>query len=276
MRLQHHPFGGSGENRNQERRAPPREQQSGSGSQRHQHDAFGQQLADQPAATRANREPHRHLVLPRGGAGEQQVGHIGAADEQYDADDRHHDHQRLRVGAAQLVRASGRGHERDAAEVAAPVARHPDFRQVGVPQRLEIRACRLDVRAGRETPDHAQPPALFRLQTLFDEHHGKRDVDRLADLEAEEPGRCHADDGDPLGADLDALPEHGGIPAKPARPEAVADHGHRAMWAAAPRLGIVRGRQHSSVDSREHRAGRSRSQRRTDRVPAPARRRSTP
>ena len=165
MRLQHHPFGRSGEHRNQERRAPPREQQSGSGSQRHQHDAFGQQLADQPAAARANRQPHRHLVLPRRGAGEQQVGDIGAADEQHDADDRHHDHQRLGVVAAELVGASGGGHERDAAEVAALLARHPDFRQVGVPQRFEVRARLLDGRAGRETPDHAQPPALLRLQT---------------------------------------------------------------------------------------------------------------
>ena len=178
MRLQHHPFGRPGEHRHQERRAPPREQQSGSGSERHQHDAFGQQLADQPAATRANREPHRHLVLPRGGAGEQQVGHIGAADEEHDADDRHDDHQRLGVGAAKLVGAPGRGDERDAAEVAALVASHPDFRHVAVPQRLEVRARLLGRRTGRKTPDHAQPPALLRLQTLFDEHHGKRDVER--------------------------------------------------------------------------------------------------
>ena len=167
MRIEHHPFSGAGEDRNQERRTPPREEQSSSGAQRHQDDAFGQQLTYQPAAAGANREPHSHLVLPRRGARQQQVGNIGAADEQHDADDRHHDHQRLRVGAAQPVRAPGRGHERYAAEVAAPVARHPDFRQVGVPQRLEIRACRLDGRAGREAPDHAQPPALLRLQSVM-------------------------------------------------------------------------------------------------------------
>src|SRR4029079_6570208 len=101
-----------------------------------------------------------------------------------------------------------------AAEVAAPVAGHPDFRQVAVPQRLEVRARLFGRRTGRKTPDHAQPPALFRLQTLFDEDHVKREVYRRPDLEPEEPGRCHADDGDPLSADLDALPEHGGIPSE--------------------------------------------------------------
>ncbi len=98
MRLQHHPFSGAGQHRNQERRAPPREQQSGCRAQRHQHDAFGEQLTDQSAAAGANREPDRDLVLPGRRAGEQQVGDIRAADEEHDADDPHHDQQRLGVG----------------------------------------------------------------------------------------------------------------------------------------------------------------------------------
>ena len=122
------------------------------------------------------------------------------------------------------------------------LARHPDFRQVAVPQRLEVRARLLGRRIGRETPDHAQPPALLRLQALFDEHHGKRDVERRADLEPEESRWCDADDGHPLRADLNALPEHRRIPCEAARPEAVADDGDRAVWTAAARLGIVRGR----------------------------------
>ena len=247
MRLQHHPFDRSGEHRNQERRAPPREQQSGAGAQRHQHEAFGQQLADQPAAARANREPHRHLVLPRGGAGEQQVGDIGAADEEHDADDRHDDHQRIGVGLAKVVGAPGRGDERDAAEVAALVAGHPDFRHVAVPQCLEVRPRLLGRRTGCKTPDHAQPPALLRLQTLFDEHHGQRDVERHADPEPEESGRCDPDDRHPLRADLNVLPEHCRISCEAARPEVVADDGHRAVRTATARHGIVRGRQQPSV-----------------------------
>ena len=85
------------------------------------------------------------------------------------------------------------------------------------------------------------------MQTLFDEHHGKRDVERRADLEPEESGRRDADDGHPLRADLNALPEHRRIPSEAARPEAVADDGDGAVRTAAARLGIVRGREQSSV-----------------------------
>ena len=100
-------------------------------------------------------------------------------------------------------------HERDAAEVvAALVARHPDVRQVGVPQRLEVRPRRLDVRAWRETPNHAQPPALLRLQTLLDEHDGNGDVERRTGMKPEESRWRDADDGHPLRADLDALAEY--------------------------------------------------------------------
>ena len=130
---------------------------------------------------------------------------------------------------------------------AALLARHPDFRQVAVPQRLEVRARLLDRRAGRKTPDHAQPPALLRLQTLFDQHHRQRDVERRPDLEPEESRRCDPDDRHPLRADLNGLPEHCRIPAEAARPEAVADDGDRAVWTAPARLGIVGGRQQSSV-----------------------------
>ena len=56
------------------------------------------------------------------------------------------------------------------------------------------------------------------------------------------PGWRYADDGDPLSADLDALPEYRRIPCEAARPEAFADHGDGAVWAAAAGLGIVRWR----------------------------------
>ena len=108
MRLQHHPFSGAGQHGNQERRAPPREQQSGGCAEQHEHDAFGEQLTDQSAAAGADREPDRDLVLPGRRAGQQQVGNVRAPDEENDTDDPHHDQQRLGVGAAELVRAPSR------------------------------------------------------------------------------------------------------------------------------------------------------------------------
>ena len=47
-------------------------------------------MTHHPATARSKREPHRHLFLPGRGSGEQQVGDVGARDEQHDG---HHDHQ---------------------------------------------------------------------------------------------------------------------------------------------------------------------------------------
>jgi hypothetical protein len=134
------------------------------------------------------------------------------------------------------------------AEVSASLARHAYFRQVGVPQRFEVRARLLDGRAGGNTRDHAQPPALLRLQALFNQHHGECDVDGRADLKPEESGRCDADDRYPLRLDLNGLPEDGRISGKSARPEGVADDSDRAVRPTASRLGIVGGCEHPPVD----------------------------
>ena len=248
MRLQHHPFSGAGQHGNQERRAPPREQQSGCCAQRHEHDPFGEQLTDQSAAAGADREPDRDLVLPGRRSGEQQVGNIRAPDEENDTDDPHHDQQRLGVGAAKLVGPSRGGHEHETAEVSASLARHAHFRHVGVPHAFEVRARLLDGRIGGDSCDHAEPPALLRLQALFNQHHGNRDVERRADLKPEESGRCDADDRHPLGADLNVLSEHRRIPGEPARPESVADDRDRAVRTTASRLGIVGGCEQAPVD----------------------------
>ena len=66
-------------------------------------------------------------------------------------------------------------------------------------------------------------------------------------MKPEESRWRDADDGHPLRADLDALPEHRRIPSEASRPEAVADHGDGAARAAAARLGIIRGREQSAV-----------------------------
>ena len=47
-----------------------------------QHDALGQQLTDNASAGGPERRPHGQFGAPRGPAGEQQTGHVGARDEQ--------------------------------------------------------------------------------------------------------------------------------------------------------------------------------------------------
>ena len=164
------------------------------------------------------------------------------------ADDPHHDQQRFGVGAAELVGPSRGRHEHETAEVSASLASHAHFRHVGVPHAFEVRARLLDGRIGGDSCDHAEPPALLRLQALLDQHHGNRDVERRAGLKPEESGRCDADDRHPLGADLNVLPEHRRIPGEPARPERVADDRDRAVRTTASRLGIVSGCEQAPVD----------------------------
>jgi hypothetical protein len=56
-------------------------------------DALGEQLTHQPAARRAQCEPHGDLFLPRRRARQQQAGDVGTANQQHDA---HRDHQRVK------------------------------------------------------------------------------------------------------------------------------------------------------------------------------------
>ncbi len=59
-----------------------------------EHDAFGQQLPDDAPAAGAERGPHRQLARAHGRAREQQVGDVGAADEEHESDDAEEQHRR--------------------------------------------------------------------------------------------------------------------------------------------------------------------------------------
>ena len=48
--------------------------------------AFCKQLPDEPPASGAERASNRHLTAARGGAGQQQVGPVGAGDQQHQGD----------------------------------------------------------------------------------------------------------------------------------------------------------------------------------------------
>ena len=72
----------------------PSTRPSDAAGERQQH-AFGQQLADDAAAAGADRGADRDLALPAGGADQQQVGDVGAGDQQHEAD-RAEQHQQRR------------------------------------------------------------------------------------------------------------------------------------------------------------------------------------
>ena len=68
-----------------------------------EHEALDEQLPHQPAARRAERQPDGDLLLPHEAAGDEQVGDVGAGDQQHQADHAHqHDRapSRSRCAAA--------------------------------------------------------------------------------------------------------------------------------------------------------------------------------
>ena len=62
-------------------------------------DALGQELAEEAAPRRAQRETDRDLLLPVGGPRQQQVRDVGAGDEQHEGDRAQEQHQ----GRAQVA-----------------------------------------------------------------------------------------------------------------------------------------------------------------------------
>src|SRR5262249_8070683 len=83
------------------------------GAARHgQQQAFGQKLSDKAQPARAERRPHRDLSAARGRAAQQQVGDVGAGDQQ---DEANREHQRSQRGPYALNRLLLQRNEEDAA-----------------------------------------------------------------------------------------------------------------------------------------------------------------
>ncbi len=68
-----------------------------------QHDAFGQKLPEEPAATGAEGHPHRELARARRGADEQQIRDVRARDEQHRADRTDEHDERRPDGPRQIL-----------------------------------------------------------------------------------------------------------------------------------------------------------------------------
>src|SRR5262249_48888106 len=78
--------------------APGRQQQPYRAAGHGQQQAFGQQLPHDPPASRAERRADGDLLLSRFGSRQQQVGHVGASDQQEEADrDQQRQQSRTRI-----------------------------------------------------------------------------------------------------------------------------------------------------------------------------------
>ena len=70
------------------------DRQAGGAAENAEQHALGQQLADEAFPARAERRPDGDLFLPAGGAGEQQIGDVGARDQQDERHGAEHDEHR--------------------------------------------------------------------------------------------------------------------------------------------------------------------------------------
>ena len=105
-----------------------------------QHNALRQQLLNEPAARSAQRAANGDFAFARGGAGEHEVGNVGAGDEQDEAD---------RAEEQQQARAHGSGfrfEQRHDGHVRGPVCR-ACARETG--QKDVVQAAQLGLRLAR-------------------------------------------------------------------------------------------------------------------------------
>ena len=149
--------------------APQPDQHPKPAAERRQQQAFGEQLLHDPAAPRAEREPHRHLAAASGRPRQQQVRDVRAGDDQHEPD-RGQEHEQRGAGcprrparAAAAARTTRRGCSPDTRPRGAP--RWP-WRSPGrVGRRAPARAgrrCAARRPPGRARHDSSGPDARSR------------------------------------------------------------------------------------------------------------------
>ncbi len=84
----------------QQPRAPEADHTSQNAADQGERAVFEKQLPDQLPAPGAERQPQRHLSLPGGRSGQEQVGQIGARDHQHQ---QHRDHQNRAAGDQEIA-----------------------------------------------------------------------------------------------------------------------------------------------------------------------------
>ena len=177
-------------------------------SDQSEEEAFGQELTNQAAAARAERETHADLAAPGGAATEQEAGDVGAADEQHETGDDRHQADEGKERRERL---------RHAAEAADAVDAE-DFAQreprggVGILRREPLaddERCRLRLFRAHAGPEPRDD--LERVPAAILQHApGLRGIDRHPELAHEsrrarpaKSARHHADDFERLASELD-------------------------------------------------------------------------
>jgi hypothetical protein len=192
-------------------------------------------LADQAEPPRAERDPHRDLLLARGGAGEEEARDVRAGDQEDEAD---HAHEHDERGARLVAQPGGAAPARHQLERLLEEARLVGPRHalgVGRVFLEELAVDEVGRRGGLLRRDavgeagHADEPAgapVAEPQSPGGLHlplhrEGDVDVDRAGHLDAVEGGRGHADDGHGVVVDGDEPAHDPGVAAEATLEEGV-------------------------------------------------------
>jgi hypothetical protein len=218
------------EERAQQHAPCPRDEQADRAADQREQEALDEELADEPPARHAEREPHGDLAPARESAREQQVRDVRTGDEE-------HEHRRARdAGRDPDVgphpRRTAFAHDRAEPD---PDRRLAEARAPDEPPMLLGRAClhRALVGAGGEAADHpeAHPVevgAPVVAGTAARHRRVQRDPDvRRVELHAGEPFRGDPDDRGAVAAERDLAAEHVARPVEARLPEPVRDDRHQ-------------------------------------------------
>jgi hypothetical protein len=202
------------------------------------HEAGLEELrADEPPARGAEREADGVLVAARAAARQHQVRDVRARDQKHETHGDHdRDHHRADHGVHRLVQphVGGRHQEPVALSRRSVVGAQADrMLQVELPSnRLKFRERLLDGHA-RVQPSLDEEPAplavvhgLIGLGPSGGQRHPRGGRHHVGDVHASEVRRHHADDLEPVAAEVHGLPDRRGIGAKAATPELVAEDHH--------------------------------------------------
>ena len=180
-----------------------------------EHDALGEELSEHAPPAGADRDAHGDLPPPRRRARHQQVGQVGARDEEHEDDGSEQDEH----GAPHVF------HERGLERLR--LRRRPLV--LGVlgddllGQAMEVRSGAGRGGLGEEPPDHGQEVVVVRVQVVAGrERHGHDGL--CVEPEEREPRGQDPDDGVGLGAEHDLSPDDRGVarvapPPEPIRQE---------------------------------------------------------
>ena len=232
----------------QELRRPRRDREPEPAADRGEQDALDEQLADDAAAARAEREAHGDLPLPRRRACDEQARDVRARDQQHADDDPEEQPQRLRQLLADR-RAALRGRQQrhlPFQELLARVRRRVAERgflhfllEQAMEERLQRGERLLERDAGFQAAEDVHPPAAPVVHVvpvrrhLRLHHHRHADARHVADVDAVESGLRDADDRELRVVHRDRLADHVRIAAEAIAPVRVAEHRDRAVAALA-------------------------------------------